>query len=277
MGNVIAIGALGGSGTRAIAQVLIEAGVYMGDNLNYPNDNLIFTRLLKNPAFHKTASNEDINERLNVFKQYMERNHLNFHDAGILLKASTDNLNFKDNRKLWVTIIRKILTVPKQREVWGWKEPNTQIYIEELYNFFDNLKYIHVVRHGLDMAFSNNKQQLLTWGYKYDIHVQGNEKEDEVAYKQLEYWIKSTEESLKKGEKLGDNFLLINHSTFCKSPKEQIDRIIEFSGLAVEEEKLSELYKIPKQTKTIGRYQKHNLDIFDNHQIDFVKQLGFEV
>ena len=49
MGAVIAIGALGGSGTRAIAQVLMDAGIYLGDSLNNANDNKLFTRLFKNP------------------------------------------------------------------------------------------------------------------------------------------------------------------------------------------------------------------------------------
>lgn len=45
--NVIAIGALGGSGTRICAQILIELGVFMGHDLNNANDNLLFTRLFK--------------------------------------------------------------------------------------------------------------------------------------------------------------------------------------------------------------------------------------
>lgn len=44
--KIISIGALGGSGTRAIAQVLIQADVFMGDDLNNSSDNLFFTRLL---------------------------------------------------------------------------------------------------------------------------------------------------------------------------------------------------------------------------------------
>ena len=50
---MIAIGALGGSGTRAVAQVFLEAGIYMGDDLNRANDNLIFTRLFKDPNWYK--------------------------------------------------------------------------------------------------------------------------------------------------------------------------------------------------------------------------------
>lgn len=41
---IIAIGGLGGSGTRAVAEVFIQAGLFMGDELNKSNDTLVFTR-----------------------------------------------------------------------------------------------------------------------------------------------------------------------------------------------------------------------------------------
>ena len=43
----VAIGGVGGSGTRLIAQLLMELGVYMGSDRNDANDNLWFTLLFK--------------------------------------------------------------------------------------------------------------------------------------------------------------------------------------------------------------------------------------
>ena len=43
------IGGVGGSGTRVVAQMMSEAGVYIGDLLNEPNDNLWFTLLFRRP------------------------------------------------------------------------------------------------------------------------------------------------------------------------------------------------------------------------------------
>lgn len=277
MSKVIAIGALGGSGTRAVAQVLIEAGIYMGDDLNNPNDNLIFTRLFKNPPFYRNANENSLNARLGVFKEYMERNHLSLKHAVVLIKSAIDNPTFQENRKLYRNVLKKLLNMPIKREIWGWKEPNTQIYIDEISNYFETLKYIHIVRHGLDMAFSKNKQQLLNWGYKYDIHIRGDETEDEISYMQLDYWIKSTKESIIKGKKLGDNFLIINHSIFCQQPKEYVNRILSFVGLDISGELLGNLYKIPKVPSSLGRYNGFDLGIFDKDQIEFVKGLGFEV
>lgn len=277
MKTIIAIGALGGSGTRAIAQILIEAGIYMGDDLNEPNDNLIFTRLFKNPSWYESAIKEEITERLDVFNNYMEKDRLNFNSAAILIKASITNPTFRQNRKLTTNIMSKIFSTPKERSIWGWKEPNTQIYINEISDYFPNLKYIHIVRHGLDMAFSNNKQQLHNWGYRYDIYLDGKETDDEMAYKQLEYWMRSTKDAINKGKKLGDRFLLINHSTFCQRPMEQVDQLIQFLGLEIKRNKLDELYQIPKKPITLGRFKEHDLQMFDKQQIDFVEELGFDL
>ena len=69
---MIAIGALGGSGTRAIAEVLIQSGIYMGDDLNGPNDNLIFTRLFKNPDWYRNSSDSQKQKRMILFEKYMK-------------------------------------------------------------------------------------------------------------------------------------------------------------------------------------------------------------
>ena len=64
MKKIVAIGALGGSGTRVVAQIISNLGVDIGDNLNYPNDNLIFTALFRAPKWYKNASQTDIRKRL---------------------------------------------------------------------------------------------------------------------------------------------------------------------------------------------------------------------
>lgn len=274
--SIIAIGALGGSGTRAIAQVLIQAGIYMGDDLNQPKDNLIFTRLFKDPAWFQTASKNEISARLEVFKNYMEKDQLDFKDAALLLNVSLTNPTFRQNNILVIiNLLRKMLHSSKNRATWGWKEPNTQIFIDEISEQFSNFKYIHVIRHGLDIAFSDNKQQLMNWGERYGISLVGNESESELAYKQMEYWVRSTKDAIICGKRLDDNFLLLNHSEFCIQPVKEIDRILKFLGLELGEDKLQELYKISKKPLTLDRYKKHNLKIFDKHQLDYVQELGF--
>lgn len=274
---MIAIGALGGSGTRAVAEVLIQAGIYMGDDLNKPNDNLIFTRLFKNPDWYRKASDAQKQKRMRIFERYMSTNKLSFEDFYELIVASKSNPTFSSDSNYYFRMLKKLIGRPKEISNWGWKEPNTQLYMSELFDFFDELKYIHVIRHGLDMAFSNNKQQLKNWGWKYDIVLSGNENEDELAIKQLDYWIESTKEIITKSKKYANRFLLINHTDFCTNPKIEIDRLLAFIDIELDDTQKEKLYSIPKNMGSNDRYLNKNIKIFENHKLKFIKDMGFEI
>ncbi len=277
MKKVIAIGALGGSGTRAIARILMDAGLYLGDHLNAPLDNLIFTRLFRNRDFRATASPEAIDRRLGVFQEYMESNHLSLASAGILFKTRADGLGLMERVRFHARLLEKTLGPVRHRETWGWKEPNTHIYLSEIDACFDNLKYLHVLRHGLDMAFSDNKMQLFNWGPRYGIELAADMPEDEKSYKQLEYWIRTTRDVMEKANTLRGDLLMVNHSRLCAAPGREVDRILEFLGLDMPNARRATLHRIPRTPGTSGRYRKHDLGIFDQRQIDFVKDMGFEV
>lgn len=275
--KIISIGALGGSGTRAIAQVLIQAGIYMGDDLNKPNDNLFFTRLLKNPEWYKKASITQKNNRLLSFKNYMENGKISLSDLIVYYKSAYTNPTYPSGFQFYSNVFKLLFSKKISREIWGWKEPNTQIFVGEILNLFPNLKYIHVLRNGLDMAFSNNKQQLNNWGWKYEIELIGNETTNELAVKQLDYWIKSTKDVIAKTKGFENRFLMVRHSDFCKSPQQEIDRILEFCKITVSVDKLEELYEIPSTPSSADRYMNYDLGIFTHEQIQFVKEMGFEI
>src|SRR5512139_426255 len=63
----VAIGGLGGSGTRVVAAILQEAGVDIGPHLNRSLDNLFFSNLLKDPQWFATADDDQIESRLRLF------------------------------------------------------------------------------------------------------------------------------------------------------------------------------------------------------------------
>ncbi|MBN2166110.1 MAG: sulfotransferase domain-containing protein [Marinilabiliaceae bacterium] len=274
---MIAIGALGGSGTRAVAEVLIQAGFYLGDDLNESNDNLIFTRLFKNPDWFKEASVNQRKKRMDVFEKYMLFKRLSIKDFYVLFFAAKTNPTIHSKASFYFQITKRLFCNGKLKTNWGWKEPNTQIYMCEFLDYFDELKYIHVLRHGLDMAFSNNKQQLNNWGWKYNIVLHGNENDDELANKQLDYWINSTKDIMEKSKKYNNRFLLINHESFCQNPKYEIDKMLVFSGINISPENVERLYTIPKNTGSNNRYKQMDLSIFDDQKLQFVKDMGFEI
>lgn len=70
----IAVGGVGGSGTRVVAQILSTAGIYMGDDLNIAHDNLWFTLLFKRQDILK-ATDEEFRNCVSIFVRAMTRRH----------------------------------------------------------------------------------------------------------------------------------------------------------------------------------------------------------
>src|SRR5690348_1070657 len=80
----VAVGGLGGSGTRLIASLLAEFGVFIGHDLNKELDNLAFTLLFKRREL-LTMTDGEIDRDLGLFADMMtqpraltaaERTHL---------------------------------------------------------------------------------------------------------------------------------------------------------------------------------------------------------
>ena len=80
---------------------------------------------------------------------------------------------------------------------WGFKEPNTHVFLEHLAVRFEGWRYLYVLRHGLDMACSNNVAQLRSWGARYGVAPPGDERA--VPSAQLEFSLRATDRAIKTG------------------------------------------------------------------------------
>ena len=75
---------------------------------------------------------------------------------------------------------------------WGWKQPNVQVMVPLIAPYLSGMKYIYVVRNGLDMAFGYNQNQLkYFWG---DLLL-GSDAEATPA-NALRYWVASYKRNL---------------------------------------------------------------------------------
>lgn len=278
--KIIGVGALGGSGTRAVAQILIDSGVYLGDDLNSANDNLVFTRLFKNPAWYENAGHDDVQKRMLMFAKYMRGERLSTTELKEFVHAARSNPFLSRGLRFYSSLVPRIFQTKdrKSPQVWGWKEPNTQIFVNQVADVFPGIKYVHVLRNGLEMAFSRNLQQLTNWGYIYDIHLDGTESEAELAVKQLDFWIRSSENVINKGKKLFErNFYLLDHTAFCTEPVREVQKLLDFLDLDVSERVRERLVKIPIIPKSFHRHKNFDLSIFSENQIRSVRKLGYSV
>jgi len=272
----IAIGGMGGSGTRIIAKILIEAGVFLGNDLNNAFDNLIFTRLFKDPAWFRTASTDRIDSRLKLFEKYMTGQALSLNDLKLAFASFRKNKIHKTKKLYYLKFLLKHFLGNNSSNIWGWKEPNTHIYIKYLAQYFNHIKYIHVIRNGLDMAFAKNQQQLFNWGFLFGVDLLESQKP--ICYHQLNYWIKSNNSAIEIAQNaLGPQFYLLNYDKLCSDSSKEVAKLMRFLGLNINPKKNTMLTELIKLSKAIGRAKDTDLSIFNKNQLKEVERLGFEL
>ena len=110
---------------------------------------------------------------------------------------------------------------------WGWKEPRSIYLLPFLRRHLPELRFLHVVRDGRDMALSENQNQLRKHGEAASI-PEGLE----PAARSIALWSWVNLEAKRYGEKeLGARYLRIRFEELCERPVELTARILGFVGL----------------------------------------------
>jgi len=278
----IVIGGVGGSGTRLAAEIVRHSGVHIGADriLNRQLDNLLFTFLFKRPAwfFGQTGGGE-IRSALRVFAGAMTARAMDSpQDLCFAASAAEEYARFEPGYGDWLVHVKNLLRASEAdlsgRLGWGWKEPNSHIYLDHLCHHFPRLRYIHLIRHGLDMVYSRNQQQARNWGRLVGL----SEPQDQEAYPAytLEYWLRANRRAIGIGaDRLGPQFLLVRFEELVDRPQAGIERILRFLEIDMHPTLLQELVGLVHRPESIGRYKQHDLAAFSTRQLEEVEQLGY--
>ena len=269
----IICGGLGGSGTRAFAAVLRSLGVDMGYDLNPALDNLSFTLLFKvatlfDQGIHALNVSPQTVGKLQFFQQSMlgklRANPLHWlnaykcfqqaksfgHDRGVQPKPAWTS-------KRWAALISGRTVSAKY---WGFKEPNSHIYVPALLASFPRCTYIHVIRHGLDMACSRNKWQLHNWGPAFGIHLSEYEAESAAAFA---YWDVANARIYDLKQQYPERIFIIKHEELCTHPRATITSLAERVKLPVNREHIRVASQLVKRPNPIHRYSQHDLSMIE--------------
>ncbi|TSA50115.1 MAG: hypothetical protein D4R43_02750 [Sphingobacteriales bacterium] len=275
----IVVGGVGGSGTRVVAQMLMEAGVYIGDLLNDPKDNLWFTLLLRRPQLVKKNNLRAIEILLEIFRKRMFNEKLSFIETLKVRGAANDFiLNEYVKSDEWYTFpistsrsLRAKKLIDTDKLVWGWKEPNTLFFIPQLAKKFPEMKYLLLIRNGLDMAFTDNKVQIRNLGNYFGVN--GNS----LAHS-LEFWIRANNKAIEDGKKyLGKRFKVLQMEELCNHPKEKTKEFLKWAGLECDDLLTEKISLLPKTPSSTNRYKEKDLSIFSKQQLQSVQQLGYNI
>jgi len=232
------IGGVGGSGTRVVCQIAIDAGFFMGTNLNISLDSLDFK-----PIY-----------------DYWIREFLN--------EPSVVNEN--KMKKAFTECLSKHLSTNKNMK-WGFKNPRFILILQFLHSLYPKMKFMHVIRDGRDVAFSSNQNQPKLYG---DIFC-GNEPAGTPLYS-LKYWSIINQNALNYGlSNLKNNYLIVRFEDIISKPIESIKKILEFLGS--ETNKITEIQEKIKNPSTIGRWQlkSNELSQMSKFEEDSLAKFGY--
>lgn len=198
--RVLIVGGTGGSGTRAVAHYLRAAGLYIGTDLNESLDAMPFARLLS---------------------QFIEPR---------LLSKATDMAAFSSDefKQAWLEAARLHLSGFGGDQIWCAKNPRSILLLDLLYELFPEISFLHVVRDGVDMAFSDNQRQLVLHG---DSILGQNIEEESTPSRSLKLWALLNQQASDLGQAYPGRYAQLRYEDFCKDPQSQMARLSEVLSL----------------------------------------------
>jgi hypothetical protein len=237
----VAIGGVGGSGTRVIAAMVSGLGFQPGTDLNVPEDDLTFSILFKRPKLYRglrgliPADHASALAATRAFVALRTGHRLDPAVAPIVPASlgfpSSGVYPMPTEARQWALHrLRGAFRHPPPQAPgqWMWKEPNTLLFLPTLFREVAGLRYIHMVRNGLSMAKSKNNFQLTNWGYLFDTSAQDPRPE----LPKLVYWARV---NLAVADFLADQprSLVITHERTVSEPMAVLEEIAGFVGRPV--------------------------------------------
>jgi len=186
------IGATGGSGTRVLARIVLRGGMFIGSDRNRSEDALDFA------AFSDRWVDEAV--------------------AGRRPPEMTAELR---------ALVARQWAGRDGERPWGWKEPRSVYLLPFLAEELQGLRFLHVVRDGRDMAYSDNQVQLR----KHGAAVLGVGDEP-APLRSISLWSEVNLRAADFGEReLGERYLRVRFEDLCAEPSAVTEQVLGFFGL----------------------------------------------
>ena len=191
------IGALGGSGTRVVTRLAKAGGVFMGRHLNEAEDSEPFQAL---------------------YKTWLRR-----------FVAQDGHLNPSDDKRLseqFSDAVKAHLDKQAGAGPWGVKVPRSIVMLRLWQRQFPRFRFIHVVRNGLDMAYSADQRQRRMIG---DLILSAAERGQDETAQALIYWCRVNTIAADFGENImGSRYYRVRFEDLCDTPQEVCPELARF-------------------------------------------------
>jgi hypothetical protein len=121
-----------------------------------------------------------------------------------------------------------------------------------------SLRFLHFLRDGRDMAFSENQNQLVKHG---DALLGDDLRKEKTPVRSIAVWSRVNAAAADYGEtRLGERYLRVRFEDLCAQPAETVRSIYDFFGLDGDAEAAAAAVRPPD---TLGRWQLRRKGIVD--------------
>ncbi|HTT80259.1 MAG TPA: sulfotransferase [Stellaceae bacterium] len=273
-GHPIAIGGIGGSGTRVVATLALLLGYYLGDDLSEENDNLWFTLLFVRRSILLERM-KDIFLLLFIFFRRMSGSTFISERERLRIFELAEHDRFLHERE-WLreraASFCRATTSKSAGQPWGWKEPNSHIVADRILSSHPSLRYIYVYRHPLDMALSANQNQLKNWG---PIFLDRDA--DVTPRLSLTFWCMAHRRAVALARERPARVMLLDFDKLCLEPAKYCARVACFAGVPVQAEIRARFAAYMRPPASAGRSRGADLRQFDEADLRYVAQIGYSL
>jgi hypothetical protein len=195
----LVIGAVGGSGTRVFSRIARHAGVFMGEHVDAQEDSVPLSRFYGEFASEYLAA------------------------GGRLDPGRADELS----GRLRERVAEHLEGLAPPDRPWGVKNPRSLLMLPFWHGSFPRMRFLHVVRSGLDMSYSATDNQIRRHGES----LLGSGMALPRAERAMLWWCRVNTKAADYGEaQLGASYLRVRLEDLCEHPRETVDRLFEFIG-----------------------------------------------
>lgn len=268
----VAVGGIGGSGTRVGARYLQLLGFEIGDDLNDERDNLSFTLLFKHRSI-LVLPDEEFDELLTILVTRLQQ-LVPLTPKQMRLVQHCASVGRLQHDLLWLNERAKKFLAPYDPTPplrWGWKEPNTHVVIERIFQRIPEIRYIHFYRNPFATAFGGNQNQLQNWGPVFlnrDVELGPRDS--------LAYWCAVDRRMLCIQAHYPDRVALINLDALCAEPFNNAVSFCRFSGVDPSSDLLERLVAEVSFTRA-HRELPYDYFAFNSEDLDYLESRGFDV
>ncbi len=133
------------------------------------------------------------------------------------------------DRALVMALLMHRRGLPTPSSPWGMKNPRIMFFLPHLHRHFPDLKFIHLVRDGRDMAFSGNRFQLNTLGDLFSSTLRTRLAGAPPPVRAVALWSEANGMVARWGEAtLGPRYLRVRFEDLCTDPVAAVRRICDF-------------------------------------------------